>query len=71
MNHVPAVSLVLLFGSMTLTAQSLVLDKQPAVLNLVQMVLVAQLRYRCSIGAARSGWRQTNLNPRRLLNTFK
>ena len=37
MNHVPAVSLVLLFGSMTLTAQSLVLDKQPAVLNLVQM----------------------------------
>ncbi len=36
MNHMPAVSLVLLFGSMTVTAQSL-LDKQPAVLNLVQM----------------------------------
>ena len=37
MNHVPAVSLVLLFGSMTVTAQSLVLDNQPVVLNLVQM----------------------------------
>jgi hypothetical protein len=37
MNRVPAVSLVLLFGSMTVTAQSLVLDRQPAVLNGVPM----------------------------------
>jgi hypothetical protein len=37
MNHVPAVSLVLLFGSMTVAAQSLVLNRQPAVLNGVPM----------------------------------
>jgi hypothetical protein len=35
MKHVAAVSLALLFGSMTVTAQSLVLNRQQAILNAV------------------------------------